>query len=272
MKSDKVLTILLAAGLLGSCGVPREISYFQETAEEDKVIDVTPTEIHLQPEDKITIIVNCKDPQLASLFNLPYIQNRVGQTSDYNVNYSMGMSAYTIDSEGNIDFPILGQVKIGGLTREEVCRKIKDELTGRNLVKDPVVTVEFINLNFSVLGEVARPGRYNISRDHLTILDAIAMAGDLTINGTRGNVRVIRQIDNTKMTYRVNLCSIEDVMSSPVYYLRQNDMIYVEPNDVRARQSTVNGNNVLSTSFWISVASLAATVVSTISVVSIRSK
>ena len=117
-----------------------------------------------------------------------------------------------------------------------------------------------MNLAISVLGEVGKPGRYNIDRDKITLLDAISMAGDLTIYGKRDNVYVMRNEGGKQTSYQVNLLSAQDVYSSPAYYLQQNDVIYVEPNSVRARQSTVNGNNVRSTSFWISLASLLTTI------------
>ena len=137
---------------------------------------------------------------------------------------------------------------------------IKNELIKENLVKDPVVTVEFANLCISVLGEVNSPGRFSIDRDRLTILDALSMAGDLTIYGNRSKVMVLRQEGDVQRVYGLNLTSGEHIYTSPAYYLQQNDVVYVEPNAVKARQSTVNGNNVRSTSFWISLASLLTSV------------
>jgi polysaccharide export outer membrane protein len=110
------------------------------------------------------------------------------------------------------------------------------------------------------MGEVNNPGRYSIDKDKFTLLDALSLAGDLTIYGKRENVMVFRNVDGKQTAYKVDLCSASDLISSPVYFIQQDDVIYVEPNDMRARQSTVNGNNVRSTSFWISVASLAASV------------
>ncbi len=117
-----------------------------------------------------------------------------------------------------------------------------------------------MNLSVNVMGEVNRPGRYNIDKDHLTILDALSQAGDLTIYGKREKVLVLRNENGKQRVYGINLCSADHLYSSPVYYLQQNDVVYVEPNDTKARQSTVNGNNVRSTSFWISLASLLTTI------------
>lgn len=242
-----------------SCSTPREIAYFQDINQENASLNVKEKIITLKPQDKLSIVVKSKDQQLSELFNLPIQTSRLGYT--YGSGYSQMMSLYTIDSQGEVDVPVLGKVKIAGLTREQVAEKVKKSLTNANLLKDPVVTVEFDNLAFSVMGEVARPGQYAIMRDHITILDALSQAGDLTIYGNRTNVMVLRQEDGGRQKiYSVNLCSGHNVMTSPVYYLQQNDVVYVSPNETKARQSTVNGNNVRSTSFWISLASLATSI------------
>ena len=145
------------------------------------------------------------------------------------------------------------------MSREQLANYIKEELNRRDLLKDAVVIVEFVNLNFSILGEVTKPGRYEIDRDKFTILDAISKAGDLTIFGQRDKVYVIREEKGKQTYYQVDLTNATNLYKSPVYYLQQNDLVYVRPNETRARQSTVNGNNVLSASFWISIASLLAT-------------
>lgn len=219
---------------------------------------LNPLEIRVRPEDKISILVNSKDPLLMDLFNLPIISRQIGSSSG--TSNSQGISGYTVNKDGNIDFPVLGKIHVEGMTREEIAAHIKDKLMTQNLVKDPVVTVEFMNLTVSVLGEVAHPGRFNIDKDRLTLLDAISMAGDLTVYGKRDNVLVQRDEDGKKVLYKVNLNSGHDLYASPVYYLQQNDIIYVEPNSVRARQATVNGNNVRSASFWMSLASLLTTI------------
>ena len=142
--------------------------------------------ITVRPEDKISIIVNSRDPQLTDLFNLPILSRQLGQSlrgSGTSSGSSQGVSAYTVDAAGEIDFPVLGKIYVAGMKREEIAKYIKDALIRENLVKDPVVTVEFANLCISVLGEVNNPGRFSIDRDRLTILDALSMAGDLTIYG-----------------------------------------------------------------------------------------
>ena len=268
MNRQKILKrcLLLAAGaaLLSSCATPKEVVYFQDLQQTDGTLAaVQAKEIRVRPDDKISIIVNSRDPQLTDLFNLPYVSRQLGQTlrsvtSTYG--QSQGVSGYTVDSDGNIDFPVLGKIHVEGMTREEIGRCIKDELIGQDLVKDPIVTVEFMNLTVSVMGEVAKPGRYAIERDRITILDALSMAGDLTIYGRRDAVMVQRMEGDTLQVYQLNLVSGQDVYNSPAFYLQQNDLVYVAPNDVKVRESTVNGNNIRSTSFWISLGSLLTSV------------
>lgn len=251
-----ILYLLTAVVMLSSCSVAKQVPYFQDILSDTALaVMPEPVPITLKPEDKISILVNSRDPQLMSLFNLPVIQRYIG--NEVNVNTSNNnLAGYTIDRNGDIDFPVIGRLHIAGMTREQTAEYIKNALVSNNLIKDPVVTVEFLNLNVSVLGEVNKPGRYAINRDRLTLLDALSMAGDLTIYGKRENVTVMRMRDGEQHLYTINLTSAEDVLSSPVFYLQQNDVIYVEPNKMRANQATVNGNSFLSSSFWVSVASL----------------
>ena len=276
MKRISLLLWLLAIGILAvpSCSTPKEISYFQDLESVEGLRIGGAKGITVRPKDKISIIVNCKSPELTALFNLPYVTQRLGENSRSTISsgYSQGyISGYTVDDRGCVDFPVLGEVHVAGMTREEIASEIKRELREQGQATDAVVTVDFMNLYYQVLGEVARPGRYAIDKDALTILDAIGAAGDLTIYGRRDRVKVLRDEGGRMRTYEVDLCSASDLIASPVYYVRQNDVIYVDPNDVRARQSTVNGNNVRSTSFWISLTSLAASVTNTIVVIATRS-
>lgn len=238
------------------------VPYFQD-ADSVKGINISAVqEIILRPKDRISIVVNCKEPQLSTLFNLPYVTPRI-----VNVSSGMGVygddinsvSGYTVDGDGNIDFPTIGKLHVAGLTRNELATLIKDEIEARNQAKDPVVTVDFLNLSVTVMGEVANPGIYRISRDNVTLLEAIGGAGDITIEGKRENVLVLRMEDGKQKPYRVNMTSLQNVVQSPVFYLQQDDIVYVEPNKMKAKKSTVNGNEIRSASFWISLSSLGTT-------------
>ena len=148
------------------------------------------------------------------------------------------------------------------MTREGLAASIKKALLDKKLLEDDplVVTVEFANLNISVLGEVAKPGSYAIDKDKITVLDALGMAGDLTIYGKRDKVVVMRQVGGKQKVYEVDLTSAEKLVDSPVYFMQQNDVVYVKPNEMRQRQATVSGNTVYTPTFWISVASLLTTI------------
>lgn len=251
-------TLVLMVGVT-SCATHRKIAYFQDLTPGVSTQEVAvPLEIKIQSEDKISILVNSKNPQLVELFNLPYVARQIGTVGSSGS--SQGISGYTVDADGNIDFPVLGKIHIAGKSRTEVAAFIKNELITKNLVNDPVVTVEFMNLTVSVMGEVNSPGRYSIDKDKMSILEVLSMAGDLTIYGRRDNILVLRQEDGEQKVYAVNLGSADQLYTSPAYYLQQNDVVYVEPNDTKSRQSTVNGNNVRSTSFWLSLASLLTTI------------
>lgn len=252
----RILLATITVIMLASCGVARQVPYFQDILSDSTLaVMPEPATIRLRPQDKVSILVNSRDQQLMTLFNLPVIQRYIGGDIPVATNNNT-LAGYTLDNNGDIDFPVLGKLHLAGMTREEAASYIKEELISNNLIKDPVVTVEFMNLTISVMGEVNKPGRYNIDKDQITIFDALSMAGDLTIYGLREHVTIMRHVDGEQKIYEVNLTSAEDVLSSPVFYLQQNDFIYVEPNKMRANQATVNGNSFLSSSFWVSVASL----------------
>ena len=232
MKIRYILSLLTVAFLLGSCATPK-VAYFTDLKRGTAEQVLNPLEIRIRPEDKISIQVNSKDPLLMNLFNLPIISRQIGTTSG--TSNSQGISGYTINKDGDIDFPVLGHIHVAGMTRAEIASYIKE-------------------------GEVATPGRFNIEKDKLTLLEALSMAGDLTVYGKRENVLVQREENGKKTLYQVNLNSGYDLYASPVYYLQQNDIVYVEPNSMKARQATVNGNNVRSASFWMSLASLLTTI------------
>ena len=265
LKNALAFFVAVMAMSFCSCNSSKDVLYFQDLKAGDSVaMAAIPVPVTVRPDDKISIVVNSRDPQLMALFNLPRVNKQmstVGQASSTNVSNGQDVMGYTVDSHGEIDFPVLGKIKVEGKTREEIGAYIKNELIAKNLVKDPIVTVEFMNLCVSVLGEVNSPGRYGIDRDKTTIIDALSMAGDLTINGNRNNVTVLRQDGDVQRVYAIDLTSGRDIYSSPAYYLQQNDVIYVEPNEMRARQSTVNGNTIRSASFWISITSLVMSIV-----------
>lgn len=261
--------LVFVALLLGSCSTPQNITYFQDVFNGTVINPAAQKDIKVKPEDKLSIVVSTQDPALSSLFNLVTVQNRVGQTTANTSQVgNMGSSGgngqvayYTVNEQGDINFPVLGKLHIAGMNRYQVAEFIEEKLKSENLVKDPIVTVEFANTGISIIGEVASPGRYEFNKDQLTIIDAIAMAGDLTMNGERENILVMRKDgDGKQQGYRVNLLDMKELADSPVYYLQQEDIIYVQPNDKKKRETTPNGNTPYTPAFWVSLGSFAITI------------
>lgn len=259
----KKLSSLLALALLllSSCSTPYNVAYFQDMPIEQQVSIVAPQQVILQPADQISVLVSTRDAALSSMFSL-YSSYTIGEARGGVSGYGQRASEYTIGSDGCIDFPVLGRIKAAGYSREGLQASIKQMIQDKNLVKDPVVTVEFVNLNVTMIGATGRVGRIPIDRDQFTLLDAIAQSGDLDITGQRENIRVIREIgDNKRIAYEVNMCSAEELYNSPVYYLQQNDVIYVEPNNKVKRTATEYGSRMVNYTFWTSLITTAFTIV-----------
>ena len=246
-----VYLFMLGAALLTSCQTPRDITYLQDVNEYVPIKTPVDGSIRFLPGDKLSIYVHSRDEKLMQLFNLA--RNVTSGNGNMSTQY-----AYTVNDNGEIDFPVLGMVRVQGLTRTEVGQLIKTELIVNDYCKDPVVTVEFYNMTFSVLGTVSGAGMIPITKDKITLLDAIAMASDLQIDGQRKNVLIMRQEGRQQVPYRVDLTSAESIYNSPAYYIRQNDVVYVEPNNKNKRNSTVMGSTAYQPSFWMSLASFLA--------------
>ncbi|MBD5329857.1 MAG: polysaccharide export protein [Bacteroides sp.] len=273
---NKIVAGVMLAVVMTGCKVPDKVAYFQDTDTNTIVELAAAKQITVQPGDKLSIVVKSKDPAISDLFNLPVYSSRVGvgksaasndvSLRGYSTSNAESVATYTVTPTGDIDFPILGVLHIAGMTRAELSGYIKGELMGRNLVKDPTVIVDFLSTGVDVLGEVKNPGRYDINKDKLTLLEALSLAGDLQITGQRENVKVIRQEGNQLHTYTLDLTNTASLAKSPAYYLQQGDVIYVEPTTMQKRATTVNGNNALNVGFWISVGSLLTSVVTTLAV------
>lgn len=260
--------LILIAFWVSSCSTPTNVAYFQDAEVIRGMTLQKEQPFRLRPKDKINIVVSSTDPMLISQFNLTSVSqnmNALGttlapQTSVGGSTSGTSILAYTVDEQGDINFPVLGKIAVEGKTRQEVSVYIKSRLIERELVLDPIVTVEYVNMTVNVLGEVNRPGRINAQKDYFTILDAIAEAGDLTINGQRENVMVMREVDGEDQTYFINLCDRQNMLTSPAYYLQQNDVVYVTPNSKKQREARTAGNIFNQPSIWISLASLLTTI------------
>ncbi len=253
----KILNYLLlcTTTLLMACSAPKEVLYLQDISLiKEESIDKN-YEVIIHKDDLLAIIVNSKDPELALPFNMPLISYQIGSQ---NVGQQR-LVGYLVNQDGNIDFPILGEIHVEGLTRMQVTELIKKRLISEELIKDPIVTVQFLNFKVSVIGEVGRPGTFDISGDRITLLEALSMAGDLTIYGRRDRVAVIREKDGKRSILYHDLRS-SDIFQSPCYYLQQNDIVYVEPNKAKTGQSRINSNN--SVGVWLSGVSVLASITS----------
>ena len=257
----------MGIAMLLSCSTPQNVEYFQNSAQLNGMLMQQEQQFKLRPEDKVNIVVNSADPALEQQFTLTVMNRSVlGSTvspqmvSGREANANGLPIAYTVDAQGDINFPELGKISVIGKTRMEVAHYIADRLKARHLVNDPIVTVEYVNLGVDVLGEVGKPGRIEITNDHFTLLNALSKAGDLTINGKREDVMVSRVVDGQSQVYHVNLCNMQEVLNSPAYYLQQEDMIYVAPSRKRKREYNSTGNTFQNPSIWISIASLLTTI------------
>lgn len=259
---NKVLVILSALLVLSSCATVKDIAYFQnKLVDQPEKIDKH-AGIVIQPKDQLSIVVSSRNPELVAMFNLTTVQYQMGSEITGNAG-GQRLLGYVVDNEGRIDFPVLGPIEVAGLTRWELSELIKNQLIEKQYLTDAVVTVEFMNFKVSVLGEVTSPGTYAIQGDKVTVLQAISMARDLTIYGERSNVSVIRERDGERVIYEIDLRNV-DLFKSPAYYLQQNDIVYVQPNKYKERQSTVDNKSQWVTSIAISGGSMLLSVVSII--------
>ena len=261
MKMNKIniLSLLVAAVMsLASCGSVKDIAYFQNKAVDNPEMIDKHAGIVIQPKDMLSIVVSNRNPELVAMFNLPVVSYQAG-SEIVETSYQQRLLGYVVDNDGFIDFPVLGPIQVAGLTRWELSELIRGKLVSGGYLSDAVVTVEFMNFKVSVLGEVNSPGTYSIEGDKVTILQAISLARDLTIFGLRDNVTVIRERDGERIFYEVNLCDVS-MFKSPAYYLQQNDVVYVQPSDIKARQSTTDDKSLRMTSILVSSGSLVVSI------------
>lgn len=247
--------LLCLVVLFASCSAPKKVLYLQDIASIKEEVISKNYEVVIHKDDLLAILVNSKDPELALPFNMPMVTFQIGAQSGG----QQRLLGYLVDQKGDIDFPILGRLHVEGLTRMQITELIKQKLISEDLIKDPIVTVQFLNFKVSVMGEVAHSGTFSISGDRITLLEALSMAGDLTIYGRRDRIAVIREKDGKRRILYHDLRS-SDIFQSPCYYLQQNDIVYVEPNNAKTGQSRINSNN--SVGVWLSAVSVLASITS----------
>ncbi|WP_428223290.1 polysaccharide biosynthesis/export family protein [Flavobacterium sp.] len=247
IKFLKLFCYSALVALTMGCSQQKKIAYYQNI---DSVASLgnQSFESKIQPDDLLMIVVSAPDPETAIPFNL----NSESVATPNLQSMTMGQRQhmlYLVDKSGNIEFPVLGTINLTGKLKGEVVELLKGKL--QQYIKKPIVNLRVMNYKIAVQGEVTRPGVYPISSERITLLEAIALAGDLTIYGKRNNVLVIREVDGKKNIARVDLTKA-DFINSPYYYLLQNDVVYVEPNGAKSNSSTFNQNIPV----WISLSSV----------------
>ncbi len=254
----KKLFYLFAVAALASCTSYKNVPYMQDVEAVNRAVQQeAPYDARIMPKDLLTITVNTSDPQASAPFNLttqtPY---NVGQQNT--ITSQAALQQYLVDNSGGIDFPVLGRLKVGGLTKNEAEELIRGKLLPY-LKETPIVTVRMTNYKISIIGEVNKPGTFTVSNEKVNVLEALAMAGDMTVYGIRDNVKLIREDASGKQQIIPLNLNQADIVLSPYYYLQQNDIIYVTPNKTKAKNSDIGNSTTLwfsATSILVSIASL----------------
>lgn len=236
-KSNPLFIVLLVGLLMASCASRKDVVYFQDAGQFETIVDKNSFTTKFKVDDVVGIYVSTLSSEASAPFNLFR-----GSTED---GVRPEQVDYIIDKDGEIDFPVVGKLKIVGLSPEELRVMLRDKL--KDYLVDPIINIRLKNFTVSVLGEVNKPGTYPVNGERITILEALGLAGDLTIKGKRDNVLVIRDFDGAKVYNRINLTK-KDAMNSPVYYLTQNDIVYVEPNKSAVTSSTLDNRANLTVS------------------------
>src|SRR5690606_36415250 len=239
----KLAGVSIFALFVASCGSSKDIVYFQDSRDFETLVSDNNFEPKFKVDDVVSIYVATLNPEASVPFNLTIGTTSTGQSETLD---------YLVDKNGDIDFPVIGKVRILGLTPEEVKSLLRDKLS--SYLKDPIINIRLRNFTVTVLGEVRNPGTYPIIGEQITILEALGLAGDLTIKGKRENIMVIRDFDGVKVYNRIDLTT-KDALSSPAYYLTQNDVVYVEPNKSAVSTSSLDNR----TTIFLSLFSLVVT-------------
>lgn len=243
---------------MASC-TPKDIAYFQDRTpglSEQVIINSEPFKV--RPGDRISITVKSRNEQLTSQFNINGSNGSSNMTAQ-NAQYG----GYVVDNNGQIDFPVLGKLTVAGMNRQEIQEYVTKQLRTSKLVDDAIVSVNYTGLYVYILGQGGGK-RINIEKDKFTFWELLAQSGDLDINAKRQNILVIREEDGLRNQYELDLTQMKNVYESPVYYVHQNDIVYIEPNNKTKRMSTNNGNLFNTWGFWTGILGLASTTISVI--------
>ncbi|MBO5676953.1 MAG: polysaccharide biosynthesis/export family protein [Bacteroidaceae bacterium] len=253
-----LLLLTTAIVTFTSCNTKEKVVYFQDIQNAEVIQAQMVENLKFQPGDRLTIVVTSSlTPEDAVSYNLPIVTMQAGSVTGQN--YSNQMSYYTVEPDGMIEVAGLGRMVIAGKSRSEVTEELQNKLRN-GLLNDAIVAVNPVNQYINILGEVKTPNRYLLNKDNITILEAITMAGDLTIQGDRSNILVMRNENGQVKNYYMDIRS-KDIFSSPAFYLKQNDIVYVQPNEVKSNNYVNNGNSIRQISTWLSLLSFITTTI-----------
>jgi polysaccharide export outer membrane protein len=260
MKHIKLLFgLLVVSMMITGCGSSKNVAYFQNSDSVNLDMSKVLYDARIMPKDMLSITVNTTDPEASIPFNLTVATPQTVSLRTQSTT-TAALQTYLVDNEGNIDFPLVGTLHLGGLTKGEAERLVLEKIKPyMSATENPIVTVRMINYKISVIGEVAHPGMFTVANEKISILEALAQAGDLTIYGVRDRVKLIREDATGKKEIHVLNLNDANIINSPYYYLQQNDIVYVEPNKVKSQNSSVGSMTTLwfsATSILISLTSL----------------
>ena len=261
MKINTVKTTLLAAAMAAamvSCGTPQNIAYVNDAPRDTAVAVSGEFSKGIQPNDLLNIYVESSSPEVTLQFNQE--TNKIAYADGQVINPgSSAVTGYLVSQEGEIIFPVLGKIKVAGMTHAQLAKLLEDRLVNEGHILDATVTIKLMNFKVCLLGDVMRPGVIQATGERLTIFEALSMVGDLTLYGQRTNVTVIREENGMRTVGELDLTS-KDVFNSPYYYLHQNDVVYVEPNKKRKRDAERDNITLTYISSAVSIASVLASV------------
>ena len=259
MKLKHFILIATTGIFLAGCSSYKKVPYMQDPETVNAYGKEIPLyDAKIMPKDLLSITVNTTDPQAAAPFNLTVQSPLNAGTTNMYTTTQPTLQQYLVNNQGEIDFPVLGKLKVGGLTKNEAESMIREKLQPY-LKETPIVTVRMANYKISVLGEVNKPGTFTVSNEKVNVLEALAMAGDMTVYGVRDNVKLIREDAQGKRQIVMLDLTKSDLVLSPYFYLQQNDILYVTPNQTKARNSDIGNTTTIAisaTSILVSIASL----------------
>ena len=223
----KIFAWLFIVSCCASCADTKKVTYFNELTDKEIDYKVDNLEPVIQKNDLLNIVVSSVNGEANQVFNLYSVSQSLGNVNAGTVTQTSG---YLVDQDGNIQFPMLGSIKVAGLTKKQLKELLVKDLVAHNVLYDPIISIRYLNYKVTVLGEVAHPSVFNVPGEKITLLEALGLAGDLTIYGERSNILVIREeAEGKRVSKHINLNS-NDLLTSPYYYLRSNDIVYVAPN------------------------------------------